>query len=583
MSDSSHLIPGPRLSRQVRFMIDSAEDAHASATLPTSASIATMPRRAEPRIQQGSRRAPPKYEELYPVSSDPESRRGLKARPSPPKGMDPLAAAMWHNENLSVFHSLPDHLIVQIIKLLTNSGIECLRRAARRFPPLCVREVLRPPRAAFTEVSPLGPFNWPRFVGFRSSPRPSFLDLVDRDEYCSGCRTARRSSRWKQRLAELTEYIHCSKCGADHPACLFSAKQRLMPARIRTCIAHQGFLRVCEHDAGAISLSRLSGLISECQPRRRRRWQREDPRWETAICSDPSHTIPCANSQGGAFPEPSYTCGSRFGLCVAYHQPMIMGIEGRPNWYHLGWTAHVPYDVQISTLRSRLEETYENAGKYVVPCSAKAKESPALRCFDPNDCHCTHFDGSENVRWQWECGPWLPGITECISDPYKCLDTLRPPQPPSSTMAKMIRLFKKKPPKECAADQKRHQSRLEYVPFNRGVGYTAVGVRPCHTGKDCLKVDYIRSFWSHHEGQITPQWYNALDPDSYSITEDEDGLGVFRCRTEGCRNYYRGVLNYAGILRHREFHKKCQRDNCQSLSRYRFQGGVTGVESGEWI
>ena len=34
-------------------------------------------------------------------------------------------------------------------------------------------------------------------------------------------------------------------------------------------------------------------------------------------------------------------------------------------------------------------------------------------------------------------------------------------------------------------------------------------------------------------------WYQALDPDSYKLTEDADGFGVYWCKAEGCRGYYR--------------------------------------------
>lgn len=563
MAYSPHTPPAstrePYATRQAGLILNSAEDADASAILTTF--ISTLPGRAELPIQRASVREPPKYDELYPSTPGPASRCRLSARPSPPKGMDPLVAAMWHNENLSFLHSLPDSSLLKIIRLLKNRGVECLRRVARRFPPLCVREVLNPLRGPYSELSKTGPFNWPRFVGAKGSPRPAFLYLIDRDEYCSGCQAARRSPRWEQRLGKLIEYIHCSACGVDHPACLFSATQRLKPSRFRYCIAHQGFMRVCEHEAGAISLSRLSGLESQCEPRRRWPWQRKNP-WQTILCRDKSHLVLCANFQGGAFPKCKCSLESKMGLCTGYAWPMAMGSEDLPNLYHLGWTAHTPWDGQITTRRSWLEETYENAGRYIVPCSATAKETPALRCFDPNDCHCTYFAGSEHVRWEYECGPWLPGKTKCIYDPYRGLDTLQPPEPPESTGAKIIRRLKKQQPSRCVADQKRHQSRPEYVPYKRGVGYSAVDARLCHKGKDCLKVDYFRDFYSHDEGgRITPQWYNALDPESYNITEDEDGLGVFWCHTAGCRNYYKGVLNYAGILRHREFHRDCRHHN----------------------
>ncbi|POS71225.1 hypothetical protein DHEL01_v210384 [Diaporthe helianthi] len=580
MADNSYTTPGstrePRATRQARLTHNTRENADAiftalhygprtdpGGTLGTA--ICTLPRQAATRKQRAAGGAPPTYDELYPPSPAPASRRRLGTHPSPPQGMDPLVAAMWHNKNLSLLHSLPDRLVLKIISMLNNSGVECLRRVARRFPPLCVREVLSPLRGNNPKLSETGPLNWPKFgVSSPAQHRPRFLGLIDRDECCSGCLVARRSPRWEQRLHKLTEYIHCSACGLDHPACLFSATQRLKPARFRYCIAHEGFMRVCQHDGGAISLSHLSGLRSASDNRRRYPWHRKEDVFRTVICSDKSHIIPCGKAEGGAFPESSGTCGSRNGLCVGFRRPRILVDCNIPYSYGVAWAAHVPFDGQMITLRPRLSETYENVGKHIVPSSVTAMELPPLRCFDPNDCHCTTFAGSENVRWEWECEPWLSGRTECMSDSYKGLDSLRPPTTSGSTIRNILRWLKKQAPKECAADQKRHLSRSDsWVPFNRGVGRARIDVRPCHAGKDCTKVDYERSFLTHYKGKIAPQWYNTLDPESYNITEDEDGHRIVWCQTAGCRNYYKGILNYAGILRHRDFHKKCRHPNCQ--------------------
>ena len=441
--------------------------------------------------------------------------------------------------------------------MLSNTGLECIRRVARRFPALCVREVLSPQRGDNPSLSQRGPFNWPTF-GISSYLRPQFLTLIDRDEYCSGCQAARKSHRrWSQRLRQLIEYIYCSGCGADHPACLFSATQRLKPARLRYCIGHEGFMRVCEHDGGTIRLSHLALM------KRRRPWPQRKHPWETILCKDPSHSIRCGRAEGGAFPESKYHCGSHKGLCRGYRWPRIIGHEKNPGVFDIRWAAHIPSNGQMDTLRARLAEIHENAWENIVASSVTTKEPPVFRCFDPNDCHCTTYAGSENVRWEWECGPWLPGRTKCIGDPFKGLNTLRPPRMSGSTISNIIRLLKSKKRPQCAADQKHHQFRLGQIPFKRGVGLCGVDVRPCHTGKDCLKVEYLRALCPEDIGKITPQWYNTLDPDSYNITDDQDGLGVSWCSTPGCRNYYKGVLNYAGLLRRREFRKECRHYDCQ--------------------
>lgn len=505
-------------------------------------------------MHRRSGRPPPTYDELFPT---PVLQCSARERPSAPEGMDPIVAAMWHNENLSPLLSLPDHLLIKIVSMLSNNGLECIRRVARRFPPLCVREILSPQRGNNPRVSERGPLNWPTF-GISSYLRPQFLELIDRDEYCSGCQAARKSPAWEQRLRRLTDYIHCSACGADHPACLFSATQRLKPARMRYCIGHEGYLRICDHDEGKLSLSRL--LAKEPK----RPWYKKKRQSVTKYrCMDPSHRKPCEKIPGGSFPKSKRDCGSHSGLCNPRSWPVIYEPKKGPHYLSIYWTAHVPFDGQMNSLRPKLEELREGAGKYIVPCPATAKEAPELRCLDPNDCHCTTYSGTENVRWEWECGPWLPGPTACISDPFKGLNTLLPPQPPSSSIFNILRALKLGRSPECTAEPKRHQFRNQTSPVKYGVGVYAVEVRPCHTGKDCLVVDYIRDMCAHHDGKLTPQWYNTLDPGSYNITADEDGLGVFWCSTPGCRNYYKGVLNYAGILRRRDFRRECRHYDCQ--------------------
>lgn len=105
-----------------------------------------------------SERGPPTCDEIFPPAPALVSRPLVRARPSPPEGMDPLVAAMWHNENLSLLHSLPGHLLVKIIGMLGNSGVECIRRVARRFPPLCVREIPSPLLGENSRLSETGPF-----------------------------------------------------------------------------------------------------------------------------------------------------------------------------------------------------------------------------------------------------------------------------------------------------------------------------------------------------------------------------------------------------------------------------------------
>ncbi|ROV91645.1 hypothetical protein VSDG_07946 [Cytospora chrysosperma] len=98
---------------------------------------------------------PPAYSDIFPDGHpDPESY-------APSQEMDPLVAAAWQNQTRPIF-LLPDHILIRTIDLLDNSGVECVRRVARRFPPLCTEIVLSRPRTYLPEKR-LGPFAWSRF------------------------------------------------------------------------------------------------------------------------------------------------------------------------------------------------------------------------------------------------------------------------------------------------------------------------------------------------------------------------------------------------------------------------------------
>lgn len=531
----------------------------------TRPSFTMLPESSRRHIQRQSEITPPEYDEIFPPKSTRSLCRPARARPSPPRGMDPLVAAMWHNENLSLLHRLPDRLLLKIIEMLSDTSVECIRRVARRFPPLCVREVMSPLRGSRPRLSETGPLNWPRF-GSSSYLRPQFLQLIDRDEYCDDCQAAWKSPGWEQRLHLLTEYIHCSACDADHPACLFSATQRLKPARMRYCIAHEGYMRICDHDAGTFRLSRL------LNPEHRHPWyQRKQKNDGPTIlrCRHPSHDKSCSKEPGGSFPKSKRGCGSTSGFCHGIRWPEIRGWWTEPDRVDIYWTAHIPFNGQMDALRTQLGEICENAGKYIVPRAANARETPELRCFDPNDCHCVIYPGSDNVRWEWECGPWIPGSTKCLSDPFAGLDTLQPTRPPGSAISgvvhRVVQTIKSRVRPTCTAEPKTHRSRdaPPGSPPRFGPGRSVVEVKPCHTGKDCLVVDYIRAILVCKGREIYPWWYNALDPNSYNITDDQDGLGVFWCAQPHCRNYFKGLPNHARILRGREYRKECRHNDCQ--------------------
>ncbi|KAK7739744.1 hypothetical protein SLS53_005714 [Cytospora paraplurivora] len=255
---------------------------------------------------------PPSYSAIFPPGSYPESPPQTPApAPTSPSGeqeeTEPLTEAIWHNMTHSPLCRLPDRLLTRIIDMLDNSGVECIRRVARIFPHLCERIIHDRPRALLSSEVPYGggwPFKWPRLRSMSSTgqaqellrlaegrgdalpaDRTQFLSLLDRDQYCDGCRAAREAPDWEQRTAKLRRFLHCSVCRQDHPACLFSNTQRIRGPHRRRCIAHEGYIRICGHEKGII---RWSDVLDY---KRKMEVPTEDPGLGPIQCRDESHIV----------------------------------------------------------------------------------------------------------------------------------------------------------------------------------------------------------------------------------------------------------------------------------------------------
>lgn len=83
-------------------------------------------------------------------------------------------------------------------------------------------------------------------------------------------------------MQKATRYLHCSRCRADHPACLFSRIQRQCPHGVRYCIGQEGYLQICEHKTLFwLQIMDHSKSIMH---------QKFGHRYRTITCRDSSHT-----------------------------------------------------------------------------------------------------------------------------------------------------------------------------------------------------------------------------------------------------------------------------------------------------
>lgn len=494
---------------------------------------------------------PPSYSDLFP-------------RPSPPCKLDPLVEAIWHNQAISDLRCVPDDVLKAVIRNLDNIGIECLRRVSRKFTPLCDEEILTRPQT-FLPIWRLkdrgGPFVWPRFEVFSGPWRDSaagerqrFLQLLSRDWYCEGCRKAREAPDWDRRVERLTRYLYCYPCNAEHPACLFSAPQRRSRTRRRRCIAHEGYIRICQHDEGIVRWSEISRIRQSLN-------EGVENKEEYEIqCDDISHVVPCAHTgtqrSGQRIFDPN--CDDPY--CFEQPNPTL-SVDGSRIWMY--WTAHLPVDsnggpLTAASLRSRIAEVRENCGRFLYPAITFTGDVPEMRCFDPNDCDCVFLEGQENVEVRFSSS--LHSQRVCR------LNTSRRLYPLCRSLSlwsaaslvdgvrRLLLAHKWELRRKCVSSSKRHRARLDFN-SSSGPGRSDVECWPCHAGDSCLVLDYTRVLIIGCDGAIGAQWYRALEPDSYKLTEDEEGFGIYWCRQNECRNYYGRVPGFSRIVHRAEYHK----------------------------
>lgn len=496
--------------------------------------------------------------EMLPLYSD------LFPRPSPPCNMEPLVEAMWLNQAISNLTRLPDNVLRNLIRNLDNCGVECLRRVSRRFIPLCDEEILaRPhthqPKSKLKDHG--GPHAWPRFKVFSgpwndsaAGERQRLLQLLARDWYCEGCRGARDAPDWDRRVERLTRFLYCHPCKAEHPACLFSAQQRQSTTSRRRCIAHEGYFRLCQHNEGIVRWSEISRI------RQRLSEGVEDRGAYKIRCEDISHVVPTAHTGTQKSGETIFLPGCNVYNCIERPSPEIR-VDGPRIWLH--WTTHLQVErngrhLTAADLRRRIPEIRERGGRFLCPAITFTEDVPEMRCFDPNDCDCVLLQGQDNVRFQ--SGSSLKSERVCRLSPSRRLfssyqsSSLRFASFLVDGVRRLLPTNKLGFRKKCASSEKAHRARLDFH-ISIGHGRSDVKRWPCHAGDCCLVFEYSRVLVIGPDGAIGAQWYQALDPDSYSLTEDEEGFGIYWCRQKECRNYHVRVPGFSRIVRGAEYHR----------------------------
>jgi hypothetical protein len=487
--------------------------------------------------------------------------------------VDPLVAAAHYNLTQNPFCRLPEELLVEVIGLLDKCSVECLRRVSRVFLRLCV--------AAFPKRYDHSPLSspWPEHNGSFSSYRQQdrLASLLNRNRYCGDGQRAREAPDWQERVDKATKaYLHCSKCCLHHPSCLFSATQRLNPPRTRICIGHEWFLRLCSHE-----VARWSDIASI---------ERESA-GESSItvtrCDRKSHVATCKSKSKTKYK----------GIDSDAHPKLSLHIWNACRTINLTWEAHVrlaagqKQHLTEKTIRNGLAELRRNTARFIGP-ESKPGRLVELLWFDPNHCDCVRFEGSDLINWQLAPSETL--------QPHHCRRTQRKHRPTEKQVilkshiipekqsilknarrvAQWLGLFRHKDEPPLQMDQhgntethvsnmhkhgitETHFGRTQFDRRSLGLHSSEVVVSPCCNGDECLTILYQRRIDLYESGclqSMSSHWYQVLDPDSYNLTNDRDGLGVYWCRQEGCGIYYRYALSR--MLQQEGYSQPCSRP-CQ--------------------
>lgn len=475
---------------------------------------------------------------------------------------DPIVASARHNETRPLY-KLPASVLLTIIRELDDVSIECFRRAARRFPPFCAEVIIyRNPWKNYNNNN-AGPFPWPKELrlGWATLMTAQFMRLLDKDRYCRGCLTARQAPDWLKRVKRLRRYLHCSACHVEHPACLFSAAERVKSSRQRRCIGHEGYVRICGHDEGIMRWSHILHLVRE-RTTIKRLWRYPQEGWR---CTHKSHLTACGRPEFALDREDApEECREETEVFFNESNNLFPSLQVfEENAIHLTWDVHLPlgrlgkWPPTASALRHLSGEIRDNAGRFIVPAGMKL---PELRCFDPNMCDCVDYQGSGNVDWH----PYRPICNnamghQCYTNPES---RLVPPTPLlDSSLPGLYRLRHMDsfgPVRvcddygRCELKQKTHVARISYRSASRLSNDSfSMSANVCHNLSPCLRLRYSRvleNAFSADGKLMMLDWYHALDTESYNLTQDKQGFEVFWCREPHCRNYFENHPDFDALV-----------------------------------
>lgn len=418
--------------------------------------------------------------------------------------MDPLVLVTLRNATESLLLRLSDDMLVDIMKHLTFFDLLSLRRSSRRFMYLFSLQKFKqfhgPYSVGNVWTTPLRyiDLDYTRLRGFKTYHK----DIL-KERFCTPCLQARlermrQVQRGRNHNPPEARWFHCSGCGSDHHARLFSEEQLAAPPTQRICIGWEGRLSLCQH----VSIS-----YDEIQ----RRMESGNKALErVATCKHPDHLFEThcdVSTPSDEEPDADFTYqnGQEYlRLFKLNHISLPVDKDGsRPT---------------AEDIRQRLEEIQQ-----LSPMPWYPLDHPTLtpmRAIDPNTCGCYHYEGSNRVRW-------------VLKDREK-KKRRRQRSIWSSNQAAGAK----------ACDSIAHEKTESFPKSPSSISMCIRACRSSQTGWACQKIIQWRCIALGQPWEA--QWRLAIDPNSHGELPFKN---LTWCDSKGCSNYAGFRLKEPSILK----------------------------------
>lgn len=436
--------------------------------------------------------------------------------------VDPLVAARANNIKSGTLASLPDELLLLILKHVTDDVVTlcCLRRVSQVF-----RRLIYEPRIWIRIQEDPGSDREPFWHSFMSNTQ-RMKRRLRADGMCHKCKlecdvpvsglfrnlvqvinlagkSDERYYRCKfDAYSDPNRLLHCSPCGTHHDHRTFSYASEAPSKRDRQCLGRDGAVQLCDHVS--MSWADIENHITEWRERKPGDWETGD--WEACLedftleCHDISHDRRCGAGELPTWPR------ARLHTDEYDMSSVVLTLQWEP---HSGldlFTRTAEGQVPASQLRELFWQYRKGPAGILLP-SYPSNLVPEMACYNPSnsDCRCLYYGPGDGAAFGAAGSPEQTAFF-CKATPLEHEHTYR---------------------------------RSSFGTWNEEV--STRGHWPGDAGP-CLITTYERHiplFTTARDDRVNPShaWFHAMDPDTHSRRAWEQELPL--CRDERCMNYYR--------------------------------------------